>query len=88
MAELKLNTNKIFELADYISRFLHENGINGEKELKVYVSKDELRKIDEDLFYRNKSSEEEHFEPSSNEVVVNYHNFVLKFILFKNEEKT
>ena len=88
MAELKLNANKIFELAEYISKFLHDNGIDGNKELKIEVTKDELRKIDEDLYYRNRPDDKEGFEPSDKEVVVNYHNLVLKFVLLNAWEKS
>lgn len=87
MAELKLNANKIFELAEYVSKFLHDNGIDGNKELKIEVTKDELTKIDEDLYYRNKPDDKDEFEPSDKEVVVNYHNLVLRFVLLGVGEK-
>ena len=80
MQELKLNSGKIFELGEYIAKFLHDNGLDGDKELTVKVNKTELRKIDEDLFYRN-NKEGTDFEPAGKEVNVKYHNLIIKFVL-------
>ena len=48
--DLKLNTMKIHELGEHISKFLDENGLSKENSLVISVSKNELRKIDEDLY--------------------------------------
>lgn len=81
--ELKLNSIKIFELGEYINKFLHENGIDSESDLVVKVTKDELKKIDEDLYYRNKPEGKE-FLPSDNDVVVKFEKLN---IIFTVEEK-
>ena len=52
MMDLKLNTMKIHELGEHISKFLDENGLSKENSLVISVSKNEIRKIDEDLYYR------------------------------------
>ena len=62
--ELKLNSYKIFELGDYISKFLHENGIN---------TKNVLTKIDEDLYYRENSNGKD-FIPSDDEIRISFPN--------------
>ena len=81
--ELTLNSMKIFELGEYVNKFLHENGIDSESDLVVKVTKDELKKIDEDLYYRNKPEGKE-FIPSDNDVVVKFENLN---IIFTVEEK-
>ena len=52
--ELTLNSIKIYELGEYISKYLNDNGLTQENDLVVNVTKEQLRKIDEDLYYRNK----------------------------------
>jgi hypothetical protein len=84
MKELTLSSNKIFELGEYIAKFLLDNGLDKENDLVIKVSKEWLKKIDEDLYYRNKPKGEE-FVPSDNDVVVKFENLN---IIFTVEEKT
>ena len=84
MKELTLSSNKIFELGEYIAKFLLDNGLDRENDLVIKVSKEWLKKIDEDLYYRNKPKGEE-FVPSDNDVVVKFENLN---IIFTVEEKT
>ena len=84
--ELTLNSNKIFELGNYINKFLHDNGITHESDLVVNVSKDELKKIDEDLYYRNKPEVKE-FIPSDNDVIVKFENLNIIFTTEESEKK-
>ena len=81
--ELTLNSMKIFELGEYIAKFLTENGLVKENDLVIKVTKEELKKIDEDLYYRNKPEGKE-FTPSDNDVVVKFENLN---IIFTVEEK-
>jgi hypothetical protein len=81
--ELSLNSMKIFELGEYIAKFLNDNGLTKENDLVIKVSKEELKKIDEDLYYRNKPEGKE-FIPSDNDVVVKFENLN---IIFTVEEK-
>ena len=83
MKELTLSSNKIFELGEYIAKFLLDNGLDQENDLVIKVSKEELKKIDEDLYYRNKPEGKE-FIPSDNDVVVKFENLN---IIFTVEEK-
>lgn len=71
--ELKLNSYKIFELGDYISKFLLDNGINTKSELIINVDKKELTKIDEDLFYRENTRDKD-FIPSDDEIHISFSN--------------
>ena len=82
--ELTLNSMKIFELGEYIAKFLTENGLVKENDLVIKVTKEELKKIDEDLYYRNKPEGKE-FTPSDNDVVVKFEN--LNIIFTVEEEK-
>ena len=81
---VKLSSNKIFELGEYITKFLRENGVEKESDLLIRVDKSDLKKIDEDLYYRNKPEGEE-FTPSDENVIVNFENFN---IVFAVEEET
>lgn len=82
--ELTLNSMKIYELGEYITKFLGENGLTKENDLVIKVTKDELKKIDEDLYYRNKPKGED-FIPSDNDVIVKFEN--LNIIFTVEEEK-
>jgi hypothetical protein len=82
--ELTLNSIKIYELGEYIAKFLNENGLNQENDLVIKVDKSQLKKIDEDLYYRNKPKGEE-FVPSDSDVVVKFENLN---IIFTVEEET
>lgn len=83
MEQLTLNSGKIFELGEYISKFLHNNNLNKENDLVIKVTKEDLKKIDEDLYYRNKPEGEE-FIPSDNDLIVKFENLN---IIFTVEEK-
>lgn len=71
--ELKLNSYKIYELGDYISKFLYENGVYTKSELIINVDKKALNKIDEDLFYRDNSNDK-NFIPSDDEIRISFPN--------------
>jgi hypothetical protein len=85
MSELTLNSMKIYELGEYIAKFLNENGLTKENDLVINVTKDELRKIDEDLYYRNKPEGQE-FVPSDNDVVVKFENLNIIFTVEEPKE--
>lgn len=80
-----LSSNKIYELGEYIAKFLNDNGLRLENDLVVKVSKDDLRKIDEDLYYRNKPEGQE-FTPSDNDVIVKFDNLNVIFTVEEEEE--
>ena len=69
----KFGTRNIAELGQMINDKLREDGIKQKAELIINVNKDEFRKIDEDLFYRNNEKKEE-LIPSEDEIIVNFDN--------------
>jgi len=70
--EFKFGTMSIFELGQYISSKLKEDGITIQSEFSVYVTSEEFKKIDEDLYYRNRKNESQEFIPSEGEIVINF----------------
>lgn len=84
--ELTLNSMKIYELGEYIAKFLNENGLTQENDLVIKVDKSQLKKIDEDLFYRNKPKGEE-FIPSDNDVIVKFENLNIIFAVDEETEE-
>lgn len=68
--ELTLNTYHLYELGSYLSKFLHDNGITKDSELIIKVDREGLRKIDEDLYYRNSKGGE--FIPSEGEIHITF----------------
>jgi hypothetical protein len=77
---------KIFELGEYIAKFLNENGLRKENDLVIKVTKEELNKIDEDLYYRNKPEGKE-FTPSDNDVIVKFENLNIIFTVEETEKE-
>lgn len=70
--EFKFGTMSIFELGQFISSKLKEDGVTMQSELIVYVTSEEFKKIDEDLYYRNKKDESQEFIPSEGEIDINF----------------
>ena len=62
----------IYELGQFISTKLKEDGITNKSELIVYVDKEQFKKVDEDLYYRNRKDESDKFIPSEGEIIVNF----------------
>ena len=79
----KFGTMSIFELGQFISSKLKEDGITIQSELIVYVTSEEFKKIDEDLYYRNRKDESQEFIPSEGEIDIN---FELVKIIVKEKE--
>lgn len=70
--EFKFGTMSIFELGQFISSRLKEDGVTMQSELTVYVTSEEFKKIDEDLYYRNRKDESQEFIPSEGEIDINF----------------
>ena len=68
----KFGTMSIFELGQFISSKLKEDGITIQSELIVYVTSEEFKKIDEDLYSRNRKDESQEFIPSEGEIDINF----------------
>jgi hypothetical protein len=70
--EFKFGTMSIFELGQFISSKLKEDGVTMQSELTVYVTSEEFKKVDEDLYYRNRKDESQEFIPSEGEIDINF----------------
>lgn len=81
--EFKFGTMSIFELGQFISSKLKEDGVTIQSELTVYVTSEEFKKVDEDLYYRNRKDESQEFIPSEGEIDIN---FELVKIIVKEKE--
>ena len=68
----KFGTMSIFELGQFISSRLKEDGVTMQSELTVYVTSEDFKKIDEDLYYRNRKDESQEFIPSEGEIDINF----------------
>jgi hypothetical protein len=69
--EFKFGTFSIFELGQMISEKLKEDGVTNQSILYVYLNEDEFKRVDEDLFLRNRNSTEDEFIPSEGEIDIN-----------------
>ncbi len=77
--EFTLDTMAIAEIGYNLSKTLHEHGVD-ESELVITLSDERFRKVDEDLFYRNKAEgSEEEFIPSDDEIKVEVDGLTVKF---------
>ncbi len=72
--EFKFGTMSISELGQFISDKLRDDGVKEQAVLTVYVNNEEFKKVDEDLYYRNKTDEKQEFIPSDGEIIVNFDN--------------
>lgn len=70
--EFKFGTMSISELGQFISDKLHDDGVKEQAVLTVYVNTDEFKKVDEDLYYRNRTDEKQEFVPSEGEIDINF----------------
>jgi len=78
--EFKFGTMSIFELGQFISSKLKEDGVTIQSILTVYVASEEFKKIDEDLYYRNRKDESQEFIPSEGEIDINFE--LVKILVF------
>lgn len=69
--DFKFGTLSIFEVGQMISERLKEDGVTNQAELYVYLNEDEFKRVDEDLFLRNRKSPNDEFIPSEGEIYIN-----------------
>lgn len=70
--EFKFGTMNIFELGQMVSSKLKDDGVAHQSELYIYLNSDDFKKVDEDLFYRNRKSIDDEFTPSEGEIDINF----------------
>lgn len=76
MEEFNFGYISIIDLGRTISEKLSEYGVPG-CEITVYLDEENFKKVDEDLFYRNRKSEEDEFIPSEGEINVKYDEVII-----------
>ena len=72
MAEFNLNSMNIFTLGNNISEALSDCGVIEKASMTVLLNDEEFKKVDEDLFYRNRKDEKEEFVPSEGEIDITF----------------
>ena len=83
MEDFKFGTMSIFELGNMVSSKLKEDGITQQSKLYIYLNKEEFKKVDEDLFYRNRRGDREDFIPSEGEIDINFNG--VKIVIMEKE---
>lgn len=81
-----LDTYKIAELGDMIDKKLHDYKVTENNTLIICVSDEMFRKIDEDLFYRQRKDDKEQFTPSTDEILISFNCLTIK--IAKNNGST
>ena len=70
--EFKFGAISISEIGSFISKKLMDDNVNGVAELNIELNGDEFKRVDEDLYYRMRENEDEKFEPSEGEIIINF----------------
>lgn len=83
MEDFKFGTMSIFELGNMVSSKLKEDGVVHQSKLYIYLDKEEFKKVDEDLFYRNRKDEKDEFIPSEGEIDINFNG--VKIVIIEKE---
>ena len=71
MNNFKFSTLSIIELGSQIWRKLADDGVEGGADVTIHLPSEDFKRLDEDLYLRNRKSEEDVFEPSEGEINVN-----------------
>ena len=72
ITDFKFGYVGIIDLGSTISEKLAEYGVGDGTTLTINLDEEEFKKVDEDLFYRNRKSEEDEFIPSEGEIDIKY----------------
>ena len=75
---LTLNTNSFFEIGAKVSKNLISHGVTTKSVMTITIGKEEFEKLDEDLFLRNKKSDDEEFKPSEGSIELFFEQLVIK----------
>lgn len=70
--EFKFGTVSIYNIGTFLSEALRNDGVEDKASLVIYLSEDEFKKVDEDLFYRNRVDENDKFVPSEGEIDITF----------------
>lgn len=85
MKQVTLGYYEILEIGYNLSMFLNDNGIN-DSELVLKVPKQILKKIDEDVFYRNQheTKNEDKYVPTEQDVILTFKNITIRLTPIEN----
>jgi hypothetical protein len=72
VTDFKFGYVGIVDLGVTISEKLAEYGVMDGTTLTINLNEEEFKKVDEDLFYRNRKSEDDEFIPSEGEIDIKY----------------
>jgi hypothetical protein len=72
MKEFNLSSMSIFSIGSVLSETLADYGVKEKADLVIYLNEEEFKKVDEDLFYRNREDESEKFVPSEGEIDITF----------------
>ena len=73
-----INTNALFEVGAEVSQDLISHGVTATSVMTIPLGKEEFEKLDEDLFLRNKKSDDEEFKPSEGSIELFFEQLVIK----------
>ena len=76
--DFTLNTNTLFEIGANVSKKLISHGVTETSVMTIPLGKEEFEKLDEDLFLRNKKSDDEEFKPSEGSIELFFEQLVIK----------
>lgn len=76
--DFTLNTNILYEIGKNASTELLSHGVKTTATLLIPLGKEEFEKLDEDLFLRNKKSDDEKFQPSEGVIELFFEQLVIK----------
>lgn len=83
--ELKLSSYNLFDMGNKLDKMLHDNGVKNKSTLIINVNNDELKKIDEDLYYRNNPKGND-YVPTEGEILITFKNLIIKIFGNKPNE--
>ena len=72
-SKFNLSSSKIEKIGVSLSNNLQEVGVRNAS-LVIRLSDKEFKKVDDDLFYRNKKSDDSEYVPSDDEILVSFDN--------------
>lgn len=72
--EFKFGTVSIYNIGTFLSEALKNDGVEEKASLVIYLNEEEFKKVDEDLYYRNREDDEDKFVPSEGEIDINFEN--------------
>ena len=84
VTDFKFGYVGIVDLGVTISEKLAEYGVMDGTTLTINLNEEEFKKVDEDLFYRNRKSEDDEFIPSEGEIDIKYNG--VRIIIKKKTE--